>query len=144
MSGLLLVLYGARERQRAHIMIDNAPALARVTFEAPRRTLPQNALLHSLIGEVASQLLYHGQRLTVDDYKLVFLASLKSEMRIVPNLDGDGFVNLGRKTSRLTKEECSFLIDIVRAYGEKHGVIFGKADDDGPVPVDAGEGPNAS
>ena len=104
---MLVVLYGVRERQNAHRWIDEALPLSQITFRGPKRTLPQNDKLHAMIGEVASQLAYHGQKLSVDDWKLIFLASLKQEMRIVPNLDEDGFVNLGRRTSRLTKEESA-------------------------------------
>lgn len=128
-EGYVLILYGDRERNKAHEYLDKALPLSRVTFSRPTRTIPQNAKLHAMIGEVASQLAYHGQRLSVADWKLIFLASLKQEMRIVPNIHGDGFVNLGRKTSRLTKEECGFLIDIVESYGEEHKVKFGGSDD---------------
>lgn len=121
----LLVLYGQRERQKAHQWIDKAPDLTRITFADPKRTIPQNSKFHAMVTEIAEQLRYHGQKLSVADWKLVFLASLKSEMRIVPNLDGDGFVNLGRKTSRLSKEEFSLLIEIALKYGHEHGVIFG-------------------
>lgn len=123
-EGLLIILYGDRERQKAHDFIDKALPLSRITFNGPKRSIPQNAKLHALIGELATQLTYHGQRLSVADWKLVCLSSLKQEMRIVPNLDNSGFVNLGRKTSQLTKDECSLLIEIVLKYGADHGVIF--------------------
>jgi hypothetical protein len=57
----------------------------------------------AMLTEVASQVDYHGTKLTPDDWKLIFLDGLKREMRIVPNLDGNGFVNLGRSSSDLSK-----------------------------------------
>ena len=62
-----------------------------------------------------------------DDWKLIFLDALKRELRAVPNLDGTGFVNIGRSSSDLTKQEMTDLIELLFAFGAKHGVVF--ADD---------------
>lgn len=70
------------------------------------------------------QVPWHGLKLSVDDWKLLVMASLKQEMRLVPNLDGTGFVNLGRSTSKLTKDECTQLIELIAAFGANHGVKF--------------------
>jgi len=67
-------------------------------------------------------MLWHGQRLTVADWKLVFMASLKQEMRIVPNIDGTGFVQLGRSTADLSVEEMSDLMAIIEAFAARYGV----------------------
>lgn len=77
-----------------------------------------------MLTDVATQLTWHGQRLTPDDWKLVFLSSLKQEMRLVPNIDGNGFVQLGRSSSDLSKEEMGDLFEIIAAFGAKHGVKF--------------------
>lgn len=74
--------------------------------------------------DVAQQLEWHGLRLTPDDWKLIFLDALKQEVRIVPNIDGTGFVNLGRSSSDLSKGEMSDLIEIIHAFGARHGVKF--------------------
>ncbi len=126
-----VVLYGSRERQKAKAWIDAAPPLARVTLAEPKRSLPQNDKLHAMLTEVAEQVPYHGIKLGVDDLKLVFLDGLKREMRIVPSLDGNGFVNLGRSTSKLSKAEMGDLITLVEAWGAEHGVIFHGPDGQG-------------
>jgi hypothetical protein len=59
-----------------------------------------------------------------DDWKLLFLDSLKRELRMVPNLDGNGFVNLGRSSSDLSKGEMADLITIIEQFGANHGVVF--------------------
>ena len=46
-----------------------------------------------------------------------FLDGLKRELRVVPNLDGTSFVNLGRSSSDLTKQEMSDLIELIAAFG---------------------------
>jgi len=78
----------------------------------------------AMLTDVARQLPWHGQRLTPDDWKLVFLDGLKGEIRLVPNIDGNGFVSL-RRSSDLSKGEMSELIDLIAAFGAEHGVEFG-------------------
>lgn len=101
-----------------------APVGMRIEFKEAKRTNDQNSLLWALLTDVSQQLSWHGQRLTPDDWKLVFLDALKREMRIVPNIAGNGFVNLGRSSSDLSKAEFSDLIEVIRAFGAEHGVKF--------------------
>lgn len=77
-----------------------------------------------MLTEVSYQLAWHGQKLRPDDWKLVFLDALKRELRIVPNIDGTGFVNLGRSSSDLSKHEMSDMIELMHEFGARHGVIF--------------------
>jgi hypothetical protein len=59
-----------------------------------------------------------------DDWKLLFLDALKREVRMVPNLDGNGFVSLGRSSSDLSKGEFGDLLDLVYSFGAREGVVF--------------------
>ena len=77
-----------------------------------------------MLTDVATQIDWHGVKLTPDDWKLIFLDGLKREMRLVPNLDGTGFVNLGRSSSDLGVEEMSDLMQLIEAFGANHGVVF--------------------
>lgn len=124
MSRALLVLAYQSDREKAKSWIDKAPINSRVEFKAPKRTLPQNDKLWALLTEVAQQVLWHGVKLTPDDWKLIFLDALKAELRIVPNLNGTGFVNLGRSSSDLSKEEFADLITLIQAWGSANGVVF--------------------
>lgn len=78
----------------------------------------------AMLTEVSVQLPWHGQKLRPDDWKLIFLDALKRELRIVPNIDGTGFVNLGRSSSDLSKEEMGELIELISAFGAEHSVAF--------------------
>jgi hypothetical protein len=49
---------------------------------------------------------------------------LSQELRVVPNIDGTGFVPLGRSSSKLTVKEMTDLIELIFAFGAKHGVTF--------------------
>jgi hypothetical protein len=77
-----------------------------------------------MLTEVATQVHWHGAKLTPNDWKLVFLDALKRETRAVPNIDGTGFVELGRSSSDLSKSEMGDLIELIHAFGAEHGVKF--------------------
>lgn len=124
MSRALLTLFGQADRARAIHWVTKAPPGTRVEFKAVKRTLDQNAKMWAALSDIAEQVTWHGQKLKTDDWKLVFLDALKRELRIVPNIDGNGFVNLGRSSSDLTKSEMSDLIEIIVAFGAQHGVVF--------------------
>jgi hypothetical protein len=124
MSRYTFTLHSAADRARALRAITAAPNGSRVEVKAAKRSLPQNDRMWAMLTEIAMQVTWHGQRLRPDDFKLIFLDALKREVRAVPNIDGNGFVNLGRSSSDLTKQEMSDLIEIIHAFGAKHGVKF--------------------
>lgn len=124
MGRALLVMNTAADRQKAAAWAMKAPWGTRIEFKASKRSLPQNDRMWAMLTDVAEQLTWHGIRLTPDDWKLVFLDALNREVRMVPNLDGDGFVNLGRSSSDLSKEEMTDLLEIIAAFGTQHGVVF--------------------
>lgn len=109
-------------RKQAARWCMNAPAGTRIQFQAPKRTLGQNALLWDILTDIARQVPWHGVKLSADDWKLLFLSALKTEMRIVPNLDNNGFVNLGRSSSKLSVSEMSDLIELIRAWCARNNV----------------------
>lgn len=124
MGRALITIDCRQDRQKAHDWLDKAPWGTRVEFKAARRTMPQNDRMWAMLTDVAEQVAWHGQKLPTSDWKLVFMDGLTRELRIVPNLEGNGFVNLGRSSSDLSKSEMSDLIELIFAFGAKHGVEF--------------------
>jgi hypothetical protein len=124
MTRYVMNLNGPSDRQRAARYVAAAPVGTRVEFKAVKRTLDQNSKFWALLTDVSEQIRWHGVKLRPDDFRLIFLDALKQEMRLVPNLNGDGFVNLGRSSSDLSKEEMSNLIELIVAWGTQHGVVF--------------------
>jgi hypothetical protein len=118
------VLVSDRVRNNAVAAIRGAPDGARVEVKAPRRSVSQNSAMWAALTDVATQVRWHGLTLDTSDWKLLFLDALKRENRMVPNLDNNGFVSLGRSSSDLTKEEMSDLIELIHAFGSNHGVVF--------------------
>lgn len=124
MSRALVVCKTDADRQRAADWAMKAPEGTRIEFKAIKRTLAQNDRMWSMLTDVASQLRWHGQKLTTEDWKLVFMDALDRETRTVPNIDGTGMVSLGRSSSDLSRQEMSDLMEIIAAFGAKHGVKF--------------------
>lgn len=124
MSRALVILDSPTARDRAASWVRRAPSGTRCEFKASKRSLPQNDRMWAMLTDVARQVPWHGMVLKADDWKLIFLDALKREVRAVPNLDGTGFVNIGRSSSDLTKQEMTDLIDIIFEFGARHGVVF--------------------
>lgn len=122
MGRALLVLHNDAIREKAIDWIRRAPKETRVEFKGPKRTLDQNSRLWACLTDISQQLLWHGQRLSTEDWKQVMLSALKQEMRIVPNIHGDGFVQLGRSSSDLSKQEMSDLMTIIEAFAARYAV----------------------
>ena len=124
MSRALVVLNSQRDRDKASSWIKQAPWGTRVELKQTKRSIPQNSMLWSLLTDVAQQVPWHGVKLRPDDFKILFLDALKRELRMMPNLNGDGFCQLGRSSSDLTKCEMTELIELIIAWGTQKGVVF--------------------
>jgi hypothetical protein len=98
----------------------------RIVFQEPKRTVDQNSRFWAMLTALSVQLPWHGQRLTPDDWKLVMMAGLNQELRLVPNINGNGFVQLGRSSSKLSKAEMSELMDLIEVFAAERGVELGE------------------
>jgi hypothetical protein len=96
----------------------------RMTLEAKKatRSNDQNARMWAMLTDIASQVVWHGQKLTPDEWKDMATAALKRQ-RVVPGIDG-GFVVLGARTSRMTIAEMAELMEFLEAFGVQQGVRF--------------------
>ena len=124
MTRRTFVLANEAVRNRAIIALDEAPVGSRVEIKGPARSLDQNARFWAMLGDVSEQLAWHGQILSPEDWKLIFLSGLKQEARIAPNIDNNGFVYLGRSSSDLSVAEFSDLFEIMEAFAAREGVVF--------------------
>jgi hypothetical protein len=93
-----------------------------VEIKPETRTLAQNARLWAMLTDVSKQVDWYGRKLSQEEWKHVFTASL-SKQDVVPGIDG-GFVVLGKSTSKMTKPEMSELQQLIEAFGAQHGVRF--------------------
>lgn len=104
------------------VAVKNAPDGFVVEVKEPTRSLAQNALLWSLLNQVSQSVIWYGKKLTSEDWKAVFTASLKNQ-QVVPGIDS-GFVVLGQSTSKMTKAQLSELTELILAFGAQHNVEF--------------------
>lgn len=88
-----------------------------------RRSTAQNSRLWAMLNDVARDVEWYGRKLTPEEWKHVFSAAL-SKQDIVPNLDGTGFVVLGKSTSAMSVREVCDLIDLIDAFGSQHAVAW--------------------
>jgi hypothetical protein len=102
-------------RQRAQEAIKSAPQGYIVKITEPTRTLDQNALLWPLLDCVSKQVDWYGNKLTKEEWKDVFTASLKKQ-KVVAGLEG-GFVMCGSSTSKMGKRMFSDLCELIFAFG---------------------------
>ncbi len=99
------------------------PLAVKVSEHADKRTNDQNEMMWALLGAVSEQVVWYGKKLSAEDWKNVFSASLR-KLDVVPNLDGTGFVALGQSTSRMTKKEFSDLIELIQSFAAERGVVL--------------------
>lgn len=118
-----LILAHAQARKLAAQACQDEPEGVVVQFREPTRSLEQNAALWAALAEISSQVEWYGRKLSSEDWKHVFTASLK-KLDVVPNIDGTGFVALGMSTSRMSKREMSDLLELIHAFGAERGVQF--------------------
>lgn len=87
------------------------------------RTAQQNKKLQAMCGAISEQVLWHGRKLTKNQWRWIFVATyFKHES--VPNLEGDGFIILGQSSAGLKVKECNEVMLIAQAFGDEHGVIW--------------------
>ena len=124
MSKIILKITGdvAHRAICSHVM--KAPLGYIVTIAEPTRNLEQNALMWALLAELSKQTDWHGIKLSPDEFKDLLSAGLVKS-KVVPNIEGNGFVVLGQRTSNMSKREMAELIELIYAFGAQRGVVFG-------------------
>lgn len=121
MAKFILAHQTARDRAKA--AIDAAEDGYVVEIKEPTRSGIQNAKLWAMLAEIAAQTDWHGIKLSAEEFKDLLSAGLVKS-RVVPNMDGSGFVILGQRTSKMTKRQFAELISLVEAFGVERGVKF--------------------
>ncbi len=123
------LILGPATREKAHRWLDKAPDGWMMEIVDDKRSQEQNRLMWPLLSDLAAQVVWHGVKLSSEDWKLLMLSGLKEEMRLVPNIEGTGLVNLGRSSSKLSKSEFSNLLEIIFAFGAREGVKWTTPDE---------------
>lgn len=123
MSRAVVQIKSDADRSQIATWSRNVPVGTTVEFRAPRRSLDQNSLMWSLLGQISKEVVWYGQKLSSEDWKDVLTASLR-RTRVVPGIDAGSFVPLGMRTSQMTKQELADLIELIYAFGAEKDVKF--------------------
>ncbi len=96
-----------------------------MTFEGPKRSLDQNAMLWPLLDAILKARPQHlGYDMDRNAYKALFLHALGEEMRFVPSLDGRAMIPMTNSSSRLSKEMFSNLLDLIQAWAAQNKIAL--------------------
>jgi len=106
---------------QAEAFVNQGHAVALSCRKLDTRTLEQNARLNAMCQDVSRAVVWHGQRLSKDDWRHMFVASYRKGQRAVPGIDG-GFVVLGASSRDLSVSECSDVMEIIAAFGAERAV----------------------
>jgi hypothetical protein len=123
MSRATVIITTEADRRVATHWVSKAPVGTTITFKRSARSIDQNNLMWARLTDIAQQVDWYGQKLTADDWKDIFTASLR-RARVVPGIDAGTYVPLGMRTSDMTKEEFSNLLELMAAFAAERGVTF--------------------
>jgi len=112
------------DRRKAMQAVVDAPEGTRVELKGAKRSLDQNSRMWAMLTDVATQKDHHGRKYTPDQWKTIFMHACGKEMQFIPSLDGSTFIPWGNRSSDLSKDEMSNLIDFMAAWGAENGVTF--------------------
>jgi hypothetical protein len=124
LSRALIVITTQADRRKAAAWVHKTPPGTRIEFKASKRTLPQNDRMWAMLTDVATQADHNGRRYTPDQWKCLFMHACGRDIQFLPSLDGSTFIPWGNRSSDLSKEEMSELIEFIFAWGSEHNVTF--------------------
>jgi hypothetical protein len=89
----------------------------------------QEEKYHAMIGEISKQTQHLGAKWDAESWKRLLVDQFCRDNDIktgvvIPNLSGDGIVQLGFQTRKFTKEQASEFVEWLHAWGAEHGVTF--------------------
>jgi hypothetical protein len=89
----------------------------------------QEEKYHSMIGEIAKQAQHMGASWDAESWKRLLVdqfckdTGLKTGV-VMPNLSGDGIVQLGFQTRKFTKEQASEFVEWLYAWSAERGITL--------------------
>jgi hypothetical protein len=92
-----------------------------------RRSLDQNAKYHAILEEIAVQAAHLGSKWDAESWKRLLLDSFARETnrprgRVIPNLTGDGVVEIGLQSRKFTKADASEFVEFLHSWCSLNGV----------------------
>ena len=106
-----------------------------VVISEPVKKRIQEEKYHAMIGDIAKQSLFMGQKCDVDDWKRLLVDAFAKVMRdaktplhhdgrVVPSLDFERVVQLGIQTKDFYVKEAAEFIEYLYSYGAEKGIVW--------------------
>lgn len=122
-------------KRNAAQAVMNAPDKYIVRIQEPRKSRDQEEKYHAMIGDIARQVDLIGERRNTEDAKRLLIDAfarvmaadgtpLNQSSRIIPSLDGSGFVQLGIQSRKFRVAEASSFIEYLYAFGTENNVVW--------------------
>jgi len=98
-------------------------------IKTANRSCQQNAKYHAMIDEIAQQAQHLGSKWESESWKRLLVDQFLKDSGqktgvVIPNLSGDGIVQLGVQTRDFTKEQASEFVEWLFAWGAEHGITY--------------------
>lgn len=111
--------------------LDGGAALV-VSVKLQSRSVEQNSMFHSIISQIAVQAEHAGSKWDAESWKRLLVDAYFAEKgervgRVVPNLTGDGIVQLGEQTRKFTKLQASEFTEFCMAWAAQNGVTINES-----------------
>lgn len=114
-------IVGDTQRAFAKRLIDEAPLGWVMKLGAETRRDAQNRKLWPMLQDIQRQVPGFFEY-SLEDIKLRFMNALGEEVRFLPALEKQGSFPVGLRSSLLTVEQFSGLVELIYAFGAKHSV----------------------
>ena len=125
-----IILRTRQDRGRAVRWIETAPDGTVVEFKQKGRSNDQNAAMWSVLTQINRQRPAHnGVKMSAVLWKAVFMQALGAELVMLPTLEGGGLFPFGHRSSKLTKDEMSNLIELMLAWAATEELVIEHFDD---------------
>ena len=100
-----------------------------VEIKQENRSLEQNSMYHSIIHQIAKQAQHLGSTWDAESWKRLLVDTYTREIKqnsgqVIPNLTGDGIVQLGLQTRKFTKAQASEFSEWLMAWCAENGVTI--------------------
>lgn len=117
-----VLVHQAARRNAAQACL-TAPEGYVVEIKEKTRTLEQNSKMWPMLEDISKQVEWYKHWLTKDEWKDFFSAIILKQ-KVVPNMEGTGFIAVGGRTSKMDKRMFSEMIELMYAFGAEHGVVW--------------------
>jgi len=97
-------------------------------IKVANKSRDQEEKYHAMIGEIAQQAQHLGSKWDAESWKRLLVDQFCKDIGlktgvVIPNLSGDGIVQLGYQTRKFTKEQASQFVEWLYAWSAEHGVL---------------------